>query len=129
VFTDATVASPGYLGVAYSDGVSASNTTSYALTPGIGSLPAGLSLNTSTGAITGTPTALGSFSFGITASGPGGSASTPTLTILILPPGRRFDGTNFVGLTTLKRFDGSAWVDVTVYRRFDGTNWVNISNV
>ncbi len=60
-------------GSAYSDGVSASNAATYSVSAG--SLPAGLSLNPSTGAITGTPTGTGSYSFTITATGSGGSIS------------------------------------------------------
>lgn len=50
---------------------SGSATITYAVTAG--SLPAGLSLNTSTGAITGTPSATGSYSFTITATNSYGS--------------------------------------------------------
>ena len=59
----------GTVGTAFNQSVTASGGTatySYAVTSG--SLPAGLSLNTSTGAITGTPTAGGPFNFTITAT-------------------------------------------------------------
>lgn len=54
--------------VAYSDGVKASGnpTPTYSVT--VGSLPAGLTLDTNTGAITGTPTASGEYDFTISAS-------------------------------------------------------------
>lgn len=51
---------------AYSDGVAATNSPTYSVTTG--SLPVGISLNASTGAVTGTPTGTGSYSFTITAS-------------------------------------------------------------
>ena len=58
--------------------------TGFAITGG--ALPAGLSLNTTTGAITGTPTATGSFSIGFTASNTyGTSATSGTVTITINP--------------------------------------------
>ena len=54
--------------------------TSYSVSP---SLPAGLSLNTATGAITGTPSALAtSASYTITATNTGGSASTSILIVI-----------------------------------------------
>jgi hypothetical protein len=126
VFSDATVAN-GILGVSYSDGVVANNTISYAIASG--SLPPGISLNTSTGAITGTPTQQGSFTFAITASGNGGSTSSGNLTIETLPPGNRRNELGFdVNLANAKRYDGTAWVNLSTMKRFDGTNWVNISN-
>jgi hypothetical protein len=124
-FTDTTVAD-GVLGVSYSDGVSANNTSSYSIASG--SLPSGLSLTTSTGAIAGTPTEQGSFTFAITASG-NGTASSGNLTIQISPPGNRRNDVGFdVNLANAKRYDGSAWVNLSTMKRFDGTNWVNISN-
>lgn len=55
-------------GVSYSDGVSASGTASIVYSIYSGSLPAGLSLNASTGAITGTTGATGSYTFTIRAT-------------------------------------------------------------
>jgi hypothetical protein len=121
------VASPGTLNIGYSDSVSASNTSSYSIFSG--SFPPGLSLNSSTGAITGAPTEQGSFDFVIRATGGGGATNTPTLTIEVRPPGKRFiDSSTSVNLTNAKRFDGTQWVDVIIVKRFDGTNWVDVSN-
>jgi hypothetical protein len=55
-------------GVAYSDGVSAIGTATIVYSVYSGSLPTGLSLNTSTGAITGTTSSTGSYSFTIRAT-------------------------------------------------------------
>jgi hypothetical protein len=126
VFSDATVAN-GTLGVSYSDGVAANNTTSYAIASG--SLPPGLSLNTSTGAITGTPTQQGSFTFAINASGTGGTTGSGNLTIQILPPGNRRNSSDFnSNLAVAKRYNGTSWVNLTIMKRFNGTAWVDISN-
>jgi len=76
-------ASPtGSVGTAFSYNVSATNTpTSYALASG--TLPAGLTLNTTTGAITGTPTAAGSSSVTVTATNSIGTSSPATLSFSI----------------------------------------------
>jgi len=75
----------GTVGSAFSYTVTANNSpTSYSSTI----LPAGLTLNTTTGVITGTPTAVGSTSVTITATNAGGNGSN-TITITIsaaLPP-------------------------------------------
>ena len=74
VFTDTTLG-PLQVGVAVSDAVLASGTApvTYAVTAG--SLPAGLTLNVTTGAITGTPTVAGAFVFTVTATNLVGSVS------------------------------------------------------
>lgn len=65
----------GTVGTAFNQSVSATNNpTSYALVTG--TLPAGLSLNTTTGAITGTPTAAGTASVTVKATN-GAGDSTP----------------------------------------------------
>jgi hypothetical protein len=51
-----------------------------------GSLPPGLSLNGTTGVLSGTPTAGGVYTFQVTASGSGSPATSPTLTITVDQP-------------------------------------------
>ena len=100
--------------VAYSDGVSASNmgySGSYSL---IGSLPSGIFLNSSTGAVTGTPTAAGeSYSFSIRASNSYGTITAS------------FSGTVATAPTTgkVKVWNGTAWTYGTV-NVWNGTSWV-----
>jgi hypothetical protein len=81
VITSALTAS-GTTGVAFNYQITASNTpTSYNATP----LPAGLSINTGTGVISGTPTAVGSTNVTISATNAGGTGSA-TLVITIAAP-------------------------------------------
>jgi len=77
----ATASTTGTVGVSFSYAISATNNpTGYSST----TLPAGLSLNTTTGAITGTPTVAGVFTVTDTAKNISGSG-TGTLTITINP--------------------------------------------
>lgn len=124
-FTDTSVLSPATLNVAYSDGVSATNAFSYSIISG--SLPTGLSFSTSSGAISGTPTVQGTYTFSVRAtSSTSNTADSGSITIIVYPAGKRPD-TN-TRLTTAKKFNGTAWVDLTIMKRFDGSNWVNITN-
>ncbi|MBI1761758.1 MAG: putative Ig domain-containing protein, partial [Acidobacteria bacterium] len=75
----------GTVGTAYSQTVSASPAGSYSYAVSAGALPTGLTLNAATGAITGTPSASGSFSFTITASA-GGCNGSNTYTVTIACP-------------------------------------------
>ena len=52
----------------------------------VGTLPAGLTLNTSTGAVSGKPTAAGSFSIKVTDAKGGVAATTCPFTIVAIPP-------------------------------------------
>jgi hypothetical protein len=80
VITSATTAS-GPVNTAFSYQILASSSpTSYAET---GTLPAGLTLNTSTGLISGTPTTQGMSSVSITATNATGTSTAVTLTITI----------------------------------------------
>ncbi|NBT35802.1 MAG: DUF5011 domain-containing protein [Betaproteobacteria bacterium] len=83
---------PGTFGVALSANVVASqNPTSYAITSG--TLPAGLSLNPSTGAITGTPTAAGTgVVVAVTASNASGTSAPANLTFDIAKGGQTITG-------------------------------------
>ncbi|MGH8047114.1 MAG: beta strand repeat-containing protein, partial [Chthoniobacterales bacterium] len=81
VISSATTAS-GMVGTAFSYQITASNSpTSYGVT---GTLPAGLSLNTSTGEISGTPSAAGTSNVTISATNAGGT-DTEALAITIVP--------------------------------------------
>lgn len=121
VFSDSTVASSANVGVAYSDGVSASEAASYSVYSG--TLPTGLSLNTSTGAITGTPTTPGTYTFVIRATNVTGSTNTGTLTITAISAARVWNGTAFVsGLANV--WNGTAFVSGTI-KVWDGTVWKN----
>jgi len=98
-------------GVAFSDGVSATNSPTYSVTSG--SLPAGLSLSSSTGAVTGTPTgSVGTaYSFTITATNANGSIA------------QAFSGSVQPDLTgQISLFNGTTWSPKEVYV-YDGTTW------
>lgn len=114
--------------VAYSDGVSATNMNysgSYSVSSG--SLPSGISLNTSTGAVTGTPTtASQSYSFTITAGNSYGSVSQAfSGTVAAAPTAgklRVWTGTMWV-VAPAKVWNGTGWVAGTV-KVWNGTAWV-----
>jgi hypothetical protein len=72
VWSDSTLAAFTQLSP-YSDGVSATNSPTYSVS--VGSLPAGISLNTTTGAVTGTPTTTGSYSFTLRAANVDGAVT------------------------------------------------------
>ncbi len=74
-------------GVAYSATIAATGGTSpYSYFVASGSLPPGLTLNTSTGAITGTPSTPGASTFTIVASDSGGSTGSQTYTLTVYAP-------------------------------------------
>ena len=72
----------GTVGVAYNQTLTATGDAPITWAVTTGSLPAGLSLNADTGAITGTPTSAGSVTFTVTATNDAGSA-TQELTIVV----------------------------------------------
>lgn len=94
----------------YSDGVSVSGAPAVTYTVFSGSLPPGISLNSSTGALLGTPTSPGTYIFVIRATnGSNETLNTNTLTITVEPAG------GFVRVKTL-----SGWQDATVYVKTAG---------
>lgn len=131
VFTDSTV-SDGRKGIAYSDGVSANNTTSYSINYVSGALSSlGLSFNTSNGSITGTPNAIGSTTFTITATNDPGNNYTPsskstsnlTITIINSTP-KVWNGTQWVYATDIKVWNGTQWVSGKT-QIWNGSSWTN----
>ena len=98
IITKASLAS-GQFGTAYSDTLSATlsgTAVSPAWSVSSGDLPAGLTLNASTGAITGTPTTEGSYTFTVKASFLDFTTSkTYTITIAALPTGIAINVRNF----------------------------------
>jgi large repetitive protein len=74
----------GEVGVAYSDQLTSSGGTgALAWSVSSGSLPGGLSLNSSTGLLSGTPTASGSFSFTVTITDAAGGTASKAVTVTI----------------------------------------------
>ncbi len=90
----ATTLAGGTLGAAYSAAITPASggTSPYAYAVTAGALPGGLTLNTASGAITGTPSALGTFNFSITATdsstGTGPYTATQGYSIVVIdsPP-------------------------------------------
>lgn len=77
----------GTSGAAFATGVSASGGAGpYAYQVSSGALPAGVSLNAATGAIAGTPTAIGTFNFTITATDANGCPGSRAYAIVIAAP-------------------------------------------
>jgi hypothetical protein len=121
VFTDAVLSTDLRRGIAYSDAVAATDATNYATS---GTFVPGLTLNATTGAVAGTPTAQGTYSFNIIASNASGSATAP-FTLPVKPGARRWDGSAWVRADRIQRWDGSAFVNVGFVKRWDGSAWVN----
>src|SRR5439155_1405260 len=107
----------GQVGVAFSYQITATNSpTSFNVT---GLLPAGLSVNTSTGLISGTPTTAGTYSVTISATNAGGTGSA-TLTLTINNPVPTITSISPTSATA-----GGAQFTLTV----NGTNFVSGSTV
>jgi hypothetical protein len=78
----------GTVGTAYNQTITASGGTApYAFSISSGALPTGLLLNAATGAITGSPTTPGTFSFTITATDANGCSGSRAYTVSIASPG------------------------------------------
>ncbi|GAC1358254.1 MAG: hypothetical protein NVSMB3_05270 [Acidobacteriaceae bacterium] len=74
----------GQMGTAYASGLQASGgTPAYTWSLSSGQLPAGLTLASATGVISGTPTASGAFSFGVTVKDSGSPAQVQAITTSI----------------------------------------------
>lgn len=127
-WSDQTILTSATVGDSYSDGVSATGADSYSYS---GTLPPGMSLNSSTGALTASSlTTAGSYSFTIFASNEAGSTQaffTINVATAVLNGGRRMtDSSNSTQLTTYKRYNGSSWIELTTAKRFNGSIWEDI---
>ncbi|HEX9004896.1 MAG TPA: putative Ig domain-containing protein [Blastocatellia bacterium] len=85
-FTTASPLPPGSAGVAYSQMLNVMPAGSYTFSLVSGGLPSGLSLNPSTGIISGTPTATGTSTFTVKAQAAGGCNATQSYTLAIVCP-------------------------------------------
>ncbi|HMV86365.1 MAG TPA: putative Ig domain-containing protein [Blastocatellia bacterium] len=100
---DATPLPSGIIGTAYNQTRTASPAGSYSYAVSSGALPVGLTLNASTGAITGTPITAGTFNFTITATAgscSGQQSYSITIgctTITLASPANGAAGTNYAG--------------------------------
>ncbi len=98
VITSATTAT-GYQGIAFSYQITADQgaLTSFALASG--TLPTGLTLDTATGLISGTPSATGTSNVTLTATNTNGTSAAAPLAITVIVPLNTFSGSN-VSLNT-----------------------------
>lgn len=100
------------VGAAYSQTFSASGGSApYTFAISAGALPAGLSLNTSSGVISGTPTAGGTFSFTVTATDSNGSGpysgSTGSINFTVNTPTISFSPSTLAGATVGSAYNQS----------------------
>lgn len=115
--------------VSYTDGVSVVSgpTTTYSEKVA-NSLPPGLSINSSTGAITGIPTTAGSYDFVIVATnGTGETIETSTLTITVEAAGgyvKVWNGTTWANGIVYVRQSG-AWTEATAKVRNASSGWTD----
>jgi hypothetical protein len=120
VFSDSTINPDASVGSPYSDQVLASDVVSYSVFSG--ALPDGVTLNTSTGVISGTPTTVGAFTFVIRATNVTGSTDTPSRTITVISAVRVWDGDEFIP-GQVNVWDGDEFL-VGVVKVWDGTTFV-----
>lgn len=121
----------GIKGVPYSDSVNAANATSYSINPAFNLSTSGLSFNSVSGLIAGTPKEITSYTFTITASNPGDSISKQ-FTISFKSGGKRIENETAITIETKKRYDSatSDWVDISTAKRWSASanQWIDISN-
>jgi large repetitive protein len=117
------------VGIPYSDGVlrepAAGITYVYSVFEG--SLPPGLSLNSSTGAVTGTPTAQGEYEFTIRAIT--NTSTDPIFTSITLNvrPGGRIKKGSATPLTIMRRLENGVWTDIFSAKRRSGGTFIDTS--
>ena len=114
-FLDNSVVSSAAAHIPLSDGVSATGFPAPTYRISDGALPTGLTLNTNTGAITGTPTVRGTSNFSITATNALGSIETPNMSFAVTAAPRITSTDGIPRLVTRNSgFTGSASIAETV---------------
>jgi uncharacterized repeat protein (TIGR02543 family) len=143
-FTDESVTGTLYINQDISStgnaSVSATNTTSYSLQySGTGLNPTSwLSINATTGALSGSTSIPGVYTFKVVATGTS-VANSNTITITVVYPGKRINSSlGQAQFATAKRYDlaTSSWVPLALMKRFvgvgqpgaDANGWAHISN-
>lgn len=115
------------LNIPYSDGFSASDVLSsgaYLVT----GLPTGLTYSSTTGAITGTPTQVGTFNITARASGLDGSVITTTSVLYVYYPGKRMlNSSDSTDIVKFSRWNGNNWIPVQFVRRRTSSGWEDVS--
>jgi len=115
-------------GESYSDSVTATGSSDITYSLASGSLPSGVSLNTSTGAITGTPASGSEGTYNFTIQAANGDSSdtitTNTLTITVESAGgyvKVWNGSSWAD-GEVKVYNGSSWTTATVMM-YNGSSW------
>ena len=106
----------GTSGLAFSYQIVAGNSpTSYTLSGG--ALPAGVTLNTSTGLLSGTPGVTGTFTPSFTATNAGGTSAAQPITLAIKTPFEAWLASNGLGSATSPESDpeGDGWTSLEEY--------------
>ncbi|MBV9857404.1 MAG: glycoside hydrolase family 11 protein [Streptosporangiaceae bacterium] len=104
----------GTVGTAASVQIHASDSAGQALSYSATGLPAGLSVNSSTGLISGTPAAAGTSTVTVTASDSTGASGSATFTWTIASSGGGGGGTCHVAYTTTSQWTGGFTANVTI---------------
>lgn len=120
VWTNSIINSSFRVAVSYSSSVSAQTVISgYSISSG--SLPPGISLNPSTGAITGTPTASGTYNFTLRATNAGGFVDAAQQ-VMVQPPSPVWIDQTLGNVTALDSYsDGVSAQHATLYEISSGT--------
>jgi hypothetical protein len=127
-WVDNSIAATARVGEAYSDSISASGTQP--ITYSASGLPSGLSINSSSGAITGTPAAgsQGIYTVSLTASNGTAPNATASRTITVdraFGEAHIYNGLNWETPGEVKVYNSttSQWDAATLWNTADGTNW------
>ena len=124
VWVDQTISTSFTVGSSYSDSISATDASSYSTSSG--TLPNGVTLNSSTGSLSGTPTTAGSYSFTLAAQNADAEyIYTAAYSVTVDDPGGKmwvFDGSNWVEREPYY-YNGVNWNNRGVMYYYDGSTW------